>query len=294
MKLYFSASRIMKFDSCPRSYQFSYVENLKPMVQDAKLLFGQAIHKACTDYLIAKCEDKDFDIVKVFVDEFTSSTTQVPVTWPTDWTRDDFLATGKVLTTKFPEVWASMKITPLLNEFGEPWIEKKFRYSLGSNIVPGHPEVEIIITAYPDVIGLNEDGQIVDVDLKTTASDYPEGFGLLSDQLTTYDLTGRHFAEKLGGSFQGHQFIELTRKKVPKKTGEGPQVIPSDVYPKRSDEQIAEFLQKIVWQAQDIVEKRYPRRPGHPASTSCKFCDFQSICHSNDRSGFMVQDLRGR
>lgn len=293
MKLYISSSRISKLDSCPQAYQFAYEENLKPIIKDAKLLFGTAVHQACTDFVTATVTGAVVEPVSIFEQLFIEETTSAPVNWPTDWGREDFLATGRVLVERFTALWPELKLTPLVDASGKPYVERKFRFSLGVGLVPGFPDVEIIITAYPDIIAIDENGEIGNIDVKTTASEYPDDFGFLAEQLTMYDLTGRTYAKELGASFGWHRYIELTRKKIPKKTGEGPQVFPSSIYPKRSDEVVQALIQKIIWQAEDILRKRFPKRPGHPASTPCGFCDFKPICYQGDRSSFLVDQRFG-
>src|SRR5262249_26053084 len=58
---YLSHSRVNRYLLCPEQYRLYYVENLRPKVPSASLVFGQLVHQALADLFL-----KHADPVKYF------------------------------------------------------------------------------------------------------------------------------------------------------------------------------------------------------------------------------------
>ena len=47
-KIALRATTVLRYDDCPRSYWYQYVQGIQPAAASANLVFGTAVHDACT------------------------------------------------------------------------------------------------------------------------------------------------------------------------------------------------------------------------------------------------------
>lgn len=67
MSIRLSHSASSRYQECPRSYKYHYIQNYRPVVQSSALLFGTAIDKSAEHYALTK----DFhETLKVFADSW--------------------------------------------------------------------------------------------------------------------------------------------------------------------------------------------------------------------------------
>lgn len=270
-------SSVLKYDECPSQYYFSAIEGLRSKATSANLPFGTAVHEAMTGYVLSKVSGKPFDPVDAFEAEWERALEQEVLEFSSIWDEESMRATGKVLAERFPEAWDKTGLVPLLDEDG-PVVERRFQ----ATVAPG-----VVLTGQPDVIALNSDGEVIVVDVKTTASAYDPTFVLVAEQLTAYQILLEANRESLGiETVDKLGFIEAVKKKVPKTSrGTGPEVKEPLLADRRGADMTQEYLEKVCNMARDIKQQRFPRRPRMAFNSPCNMCDFRGYCLQGDMDG---------
>ncbi len=64
--------------------------------------------------------------------------------------------------------------------------------------------------------------------------------------------------------------LELVKRKVPTKTGKGPEVLAPITVPRHSTAEVADYAQKVRWVAEDIERGRFPKRGLMAHNTPCE------------------------
>ena len=270
MKL--TPSAILKYLDCPRAYQHQYVDRLRPQVQSSNLHFGTCLHAAIHAWLTGVTADP----AGYFAQCWQETTEAVALDYNTQWTPEALLETGKALAEQFPAVWQEAGILPILDEEGQPVLERRLEWQLTP---------ELVLSGQPDLIGMTREGEVVVLDFKTASNPAPDGFARLSDQLAAYQVLveahaaplGIHRVDQLG-------FMELVKRKVPngKKNGRGPEVLPPVLVPRQD---AREFLQKAVWVARNIEAGNFFPNPRMAWNSPCGFCDFKRLCYEGSYEG---------
>mgnify|MGYP001052242207 CR=1 FL=1 len=270
-------SSVLKHDECPAQYYFSAVEGLRSKVTSANLPFGTAVHEAMTGYILSKISGKPFNPVEAFEAEWDRAIENEILGFSSIWDEPSMRATGKLLSERFPEAWDRTGLTPVLDGDG-PVVERRFQ----ATIAPG-----VVLTGQPDVVAMNSDGEVIVVDVKTTASAYDPTFVLVAEQLTAYQILLEANRESLGiESVDKLGFIEAVKKKVPKTNrGTGPEVKEPLLAPSRDGAMTREYLSKVEDMARDIKRERFPRRPRMAFNSPCNMCDFRDYCLKGDMEG---------
>jgi hypothetical protein len=277
-KIYVRPSFITKFDECPFAADLQYNKKICSEGSSANLVFGTAVHDAIGKWVLADSTGLKFDPVAQFEMNWDEATTKQVVRYNSQMGPDDLLETGKRLCDLFPQAWRDAGLVPLVDEQGLV-IERK----LEVEILPG-----VILTGTPDVVAMDEDGEVVVIDFKTPASASPELFYAVSDQLTAYQILVEGNPSLGVPSVARVGFMELLKKKVPKTSrGEGPKILAPACGSRRTPEQIAAFTQKVAWIVEDMRNGRYPKRPRMAFNTPCSMCDFKGFCHEGETEGLI-------
>lgn len=163
---YLSHSRINKYLLCPEQYRLHYVENLRPKITDASLVFGQMVHQAL-ESLFRSGEDP-------------------VIRFGLLWKQFE----GETLGYKERESWASLSATgtALLGKFVREALPR-----FGTIRAVEQSFALTITTLDSPLIGIIDlvadlDGTPSVIDFKTAAAAYPKHEVVLSDQLTAYQL----------------------------------------------------------------------------------------------------------
>lgn len=278
-------SGALSFDECGFAYYLKYVLGIKQAAVSANLPFGTAIHEAFTGYVLASFnKDGSFDPVKTFLAHWENSLDTVPIEFTSTFGEDDLTATGTRIAELIPDFWDSTGLFPLVDSQG-PVVERRFEIM----VAPG-----VILSGQPDVIAMDEDFNVIPLDFKTSAVDYPEEFLYASDQLTDYQLLVEGHGDQLGvdkESIAYVGFIEALKKKMPKTTrGKGPEILPPLLGPKRNEQRLAERRQKLAWMADDIRRGRFPKKPRMAYNSPCALCEFSGLCLKGDKTGLTIPD----
>lgn len=220
---YLSHSRINRYLLCPEQYRLYYVENLRPKILSASLVFGQAMHQA-----LARLFQSGDDPAKFF-QELWSEISQLDLNYNQKESWERLRTAGQRLLEKF----VREEVSKLGNIHG---IERAFEITVTSLVLP----VVGVIDLVADL-----DGRKTVVDFKTAGSSYEEHEVMLSDQLTAYQL-----AEP--GAEQAALCV-LLKTKEPR--------IEWHVA-SRTGDQLLEYLAKVEYIAHEIAAGRFYKRPG--------------------------------
>ena len=276
-KIALRATTVLRYDDCPRSYWYQYVQGIQPAAASANLVFGTAVHNACTGWLKAQAEGRAFDPVTAFLDAWEQTTATRTVAYTSKLGPDDLQAMGEALVRQFPAAWTATGLVPLIGPDGQPLIETRFETDLGP---------DLILSGSPDVVAMDAEGNIVIPDLKTASQSATEGFTSVADQLTSYQVLLEAHAEALGiERVHALGFLEFLKRKPNGRTG--PTIQPLVLAPARSAEALAEFRQKLLWLAEDLARGRFPKRPRMAWNSPCSFCDFAGLCQRGDWDGLI-------
>ncbi len=218
-----SHSRVNRYLHCPQQYRLYYLENLRPKVPSAALVFGQIVHQALAQLLVRKA-----DPVKGFKDAWGMLKT-VPLGCSQRDSWEKLNEAGEGLLAKF-----TSEELPKLGRVES--VERPFRLSITSLDLP--------FVGVIDLVGVR-DGKRTVADWKTSASAYDEHEAAMSDQLTAYKLAEPQ-AEQLALCV-----LVKTRE---------PQILwhMTD----RTGNQLAEYLSKVGYVAREITANRFYKRPG--------------------------------
>jgi len=220
---YLSHSRVAKYLHCPEQYRLYYVENLRPRVQNASLVFGQVLHQALS-ILFRAGEDP--------VAFFTHTWQEVEGVELAYGERESWAkleSQGRIFLTRFLE-------TELPKLRVVQASEKSFRLTVTSLGVPFIGIIDLVAS-------LN--GRSTVIDFKTAAASYPSYEVILSDQLTAYQL-----AEPEAEQSALCVFVKTREPKIEWHISA------------RRPEQVIEYLDKVEYVAKEITAKHFYKRPG--------------------------------
>lgn len=222
-KPHLSQSRVQRYLTCPEQYRLYYLENLRPKVPPAALVFGQIVHQA-----LAALFDKKADPVKRFGESWgILKDVRLGFNQRESW--EKLKASGERLLVKF-----MAEEFPKVGEITA--VERPFTLAITSLTLP-----------FVGIIDLTAkvQGKRTVVDWKTAGS-APDGHeAALSDQLTAYKLA-EPTAEQLA-------LCVLVKTKEP-------QIEWHCV--DRNGEQLTEYLSKVGYVAREISARRFYKRPG--------------------------------
>ncbi len=232
---YLSFSRINRYLTCPESYRLYYVEQLRLKIPKAALVFGSLVHLA-----LAHLFNKKAEPVKFF-NEVWDGLKQVELTYGKKDSWEKLRASGEGLLQKF--------VTEELPRIRSvKAVEKPFKLEISS--------LELPLVGVIDLVAEIDDRDKV-VDFKTADKTYGPADVVLSDQLTTYQLTEPQ-VEDLALCV----LVKTTEPKI-------------EWYPtKRDSARLMEFLHKAGYVSREIKAGEFYKRTG----IHCSWCDFLPMC----------------
>jgi RecB family exonuclease len=218
-----SHSRINRYLTCPEQYRLYYIENLRPKVPPATLVFGSIMHQTLA-VLFQKKSDP-----YVFLEESWGMLKHIPIAYNQRESWDKLKASGKALLTKFIN-----EELPKIREVKA--VERPFTLSVTSLDLPFVGVIDLVA----DV-----DSKDTVVDFKTAGSAPDEHEAHMSDQLTAYMLA-KPQANALA-------LCVLVKTKEP-------QIIWQPTH--RTGAQLGEYLAKAGYVAREITAGRFYKRTG--------------------------------
>jgi len=253
------------YETCPRQYFYHYILKWRPLGISANLVFGTVVHRAIEGFLIGQHEVKPVDPVALF-DQLWQQHTQTEIHYGAKWTSEDLVKVGRSLLAQFVPAWHEQGLAPLIDRDNKPAVELDLNLPIGNDIE---------IACRIDLLAMTPEGKVRVVDFKTPAQPCDEGYTLVADQTLAYQVVADHDKDRLGiEQVDEIQFVELVKQKSK------PRVIFGEPVPRRPDEQVEEYLNKVSDTAQLIRRERFPRRAGMAHATSCAMCDYRLHCQT--------------
>lgn len=226
-----SFSRIDRYLECPEQYRLYYLEGLRPRIQSASLMFGQAIHQSLAFYFATQGDPVAF-FAKIW-----GELERITLRYGTRDCWEKLWSTGQVLLEKFVR-----DEVPRLGSVGGS--EQAFDLAISNLEVPFIGIIDL-------VADLN--GKRAVIDFKTSASAYQAHEVALSDQLTAYRLAVPEAEDAA--------LCVFVKTKEPR----------IEWYvSKRNGAQLTEFLRKAEYVAREIKSQHFYKRPGNWCSC-CDF-----------------------
>jgi len=232
---FISFSQINKYLTCPESFRLYYIERLRLRIPKANLVFGSLIHLSLSHLFNAKAEP-----VKFF-SEVWDGLKQIELTYGKKDSWERLRACGVGLLTKFVA-----EEIPRIRSVKA--VEKKFELKISNLDLP-------LIGVIDLVAEVDETTKVID--FKTADKSYGPADVVLSDQLTTYQLSEP-------------QTDELALCVLVKTTEPRIEWHPT----KRDSGRLAEFLDKAGYVAREIKAGQFYKRTG----IHCSWCDFLPVC----------------
>lgn len=220
---HWSHSRINRYLLCPEQYRLYYLENLRPRVPPATLVFGQIMHQA-----LAHGFNQDANPVRVFEDTWkTLNGFNLRYSQKDSW--EKLNATGVALLEKF--ICEELpKITAIKA------VEERFELSVTTLDAPMVGIIDLVADL---------EGKPTVADFKTAGSSYDGSEVLLSDQLTAYKLAKPEVEQ--------FALCVLVKTKEPKIEWHRSS---------RSAGHLSEYLTKVGYVSRQIVAGSFYKRPG--------------------------------
>jgi hypothetical protein len=238
---YLSFSRINRYLTCPESYRLHYIEGLRLKIPKATLVFGSLIHLA-----LAHLFNKQAEPVKFFT-EVWDGLKDIEITYGKKDSWEKLRGCGEGLLQKFV-----LEELPRIRSVKA--VEKRFELNISNLDLP--------VVGVIDLVAEIDDRDRV-VDFKTADKSYGPVDVVLSDQLTTYQLTEPEVPE-----LALCVLVKTTEPKI-------------EWYPtKRGPERLVEFLGKAAYAAREIKAGEFYKRSG----VHCNWCDFLPVCLGNEKT----------
>lgn len=218
-----SYSRINRYLLCPEQYRLYYVENLRPVVPAASLLFGQIMHQALAVFF-SECSD-----AIGFFQEAWDEAREMELRYVHQETWKKLEERGRKLLHKFltEELWRIGEVRAS---------EKVFELSITNLDLPLIGVVDLVAEF---------DKKLTVIDFKTSSSSPQDYEAHLSDQLTAYQL-----AEPEAEQSALCMFMKTKESKIDWHVSQ------------RSGDQLNEFLRKAEIIGRGIAERLFYRRSG--------------------------------
>lgn len=270
--VFLSHSRKTTMQRCGRLYRYTYVDRLASSLGSATLGYGKAVHSAASAALTSQSLIGVVgDPIAIFDLEWQRFVRENAVKYSAHFDEDSMAATGRLVLERFKDDWEQRGWEPVVDTEGMPVIERELKVRLPGNIV---------FTIIVDALVRTREGQVLVLDFKTPAKVSNVEFTDLSDQLLGYQVVCDAHKALLGiNQVDGGVFYEMTKVTIPKTSrGAGPRIHISDIVPRRSQEDINDWIRETQFVAQDIRQQRFTRRTLDAWNTSCALCDFNKIC----------------
>lgn len=279
-KLVLRPTAVLQYEACPAAYKYQYVDGMREEATGSALPFGTSVHKACTGWAeaVELGTTSSFDPVAVFEAEWARLLAAETVKFGM-LSEEDLTSIGRRLCESFPSAWAKTGLRALRAKDGTVLVEKRLKVAIDATTV---------LSGEPDIVAQTPAGEVVVVDLKTPAQKAFEGFAMVSDQLTAYQLELRAYSQAFGiPPVSKVAFLEgLKQKKNPSWHWQEA--------PARTSQQLADYLAKLKDTAERIRTGHFEKHPGSAFDSPCRICDFANFCLRGERQGLAFKDEQAK
>lgn len=220
---HFSYSQLNRYLLCPEQYRLYYIENLRPRIAPAALVFGKVVHQA-----LAELFGKQGDPLRAFHQQW-NDIKKIDLDYGQRDSWEKLRLSGQGLLERFLQ-----NELPRLGNIRAS--EKVFELAITSLDMPLIGVIDLLADL---------DGKRTVVDFKTAAASYEDHEVLLSDQLTAYQLAEPDCDQSA--------FCVLVKTKEPKIEWH---------LARKTGAHLTEFLAKASIVACEIAAGHFYKRPG--------------------------------
>lgn len=272
--VYLSPTSVIRHETCPAQQQF-YRQGWRVDYLSDTLHFGNSAHQALEAFHMADPYGGTVDLPQRFTEAFLEPTRTTTVRYGNGRDKESLLETGLVLMGLYPQAWQQTGFHALIDGAG-PLVERKYRVRIAG--------AGVVLVAKIDVAVLDDSGRVILIDHKTPGQDHDPDFTARSDQILAYQAIFEAHADEHGvDRIDGVGIHPLVRRKVSTTgRGKGPTVNPPDIIERRSDTDVALYLEKVCDIASDIRAGRAHKRPLHEHNSPCTMCDYARACQYGD------------
>jgi hypothetical protein len=265
-----SPSRAMKFDTCPRQYQYQYIWGWRRRLTPDTLVFGKVIDTAARLYLLAQADGRQEDPAARFESLWREKTRSEQIEYRAKRDADSLMAIGIALMEKLAAWWPQSGYQVAVDKDGRPIVQRAIVADLGRGI-----EHMVII----DLMVVDPAGRFGVWDIKTAAREPPEEWLEHSEQLLDYAMIAQAAHAELGVPVDEIRYLHLLKRVIPKKSkGKGPELVLSKALPMPDDQAKNERVEKLRWQQNIIRQGLFPKAPRMSFNSPCSMCDFAIHC----------------
>ncbi len=275
-----SPTAVLKYECCPYQYLLEAVLRIRPAHRAANLVFGTVLHRTVEDWLRGELTGAAPDPIALFDRDWAVARDAGGIEYSATQSPESLTATGRALITGFATAWPTFQRLLAVDGQGTPLLEVKLEVRLGP---------QLTFVGRTDLLTFNRDGELECLDLKTPSTPTDPDWLVSADQLTGYQLLLDAHAERLGlPPVERLGLLELVKRKVPTRTGKGPEVRAPITVSRHSTAEVADYVQKVRWVAEDIERGRFPKRGLMAHNTPCELCAVRGLCRSGDLDGLIV------
>lgn len=277
-----SASQVISADDCRRLHWYRNIARVKTEATPANLVFGSAIDEAVRNFLnslAAGTTPADPD--QEFLALWDEARAKEQIQYPATKTPASYREMGAAMMTALEKGWRETGWTVATDKDGKPLTDKFLNADLGArNGVRVQWRGKIDVAVYTAL------AEFAVVDVKTAMQPHTALFTERSDQLTGYQLLVDKNAEEIGvPPVEKLGFFDLVKRKQP--------AIEAVTVDRRSDEDMAEFQQKLFWLGEDIKRRRFPKVSRHAFNSPCNLCDYSRHCVHGEKDGLVFPAVNG-
>ena len=254
---------------------FHYKLGIRPKVTSANLALGKAVDQTVMDYLEAETAGKRLPSLEdVFVRHWKKESS-ISLEYSATQSEAKLKEMGAAMATKFPAAWEESGLMVFIMPNGLPGLQVELQVK----ITPRD-----FLKGYLDLIAMDQYGNVIIIDIKTTGVAYDDLYVRQSDQLTAYQLLVDSHAKNLGIE-QTDQvgFMCLHKKKDP--VIHQPQIVD-----RRPADRVQEYIQTCQWFVEDYYKGRFNRSPLGAFNSPCSMCDFNRLCSEGSTADLEIPD----
>lgn len=248
-KEYISYNQIRQYQTCPKKYYYSYIDNIQTPV-NSKIYLGIIYHSAI-EYFFKKKADgiiiEKEKLISIFLDYFRNTEDRIEVIWENEKNKPDTKNRGMAFITYFYNEFSN-RIEPFL-------IEEEMETEL--------EDLGIKLKGIPDLI--EKDFSITD--FKTTTAKWSKS---RINQSLLQMIIYKYLFEKHYGKVNNKLKFRIVYAKDASNVKHQELIINS------RDITYHKMFEIIKHTAEQISLQRYPKKEGF----YCRFCEYKSICLS--------------
>lgn len=270
-----SPSRVQMGQTCMKQVWYHYKLGIRPKISSANLAFGKAVDETVMEYLQAvTLGNRIPSIEDVFVRHWKEQTS-ISLEYSSTQSENKMKEMGVALAGKFPEAWEESGLMVLIMPDDSPALQ----VDLAIRISP-----KDTLRGFLDLIAMDQDGNIIIIDIKTTGVAYDDLYVLQSDQLTAYQLLVDSHASRLGVRLTNKVGFMCLHKKS------NPVIHAPQIVARRPSERVSDYIKTCQWFVNDYNNGRFTRSPLGAFNSPCSMCNFNRLCSEGCTDDLYIPD----